>query len=276
MDELLPDPAHSAQSRLAEAMRYSALAPGKRLRPFLTLQTAALFGVSENSSLRVASAIECVHTYSLIHDDLPSMDDDDIRRGQPSSHVKFDEATAILAGDALLSYAFEILADDSTHPSHAVRCELIKAVAKSAGPSGMVAGQMMDMEAEKNHQTMDINEIIRLQNLKTGELFAVSCEAGAILGKASDQLRKALRAYARDIGLAFQITDDILDDDAENNDARLDKSFGKATFVSAMGLKKAKEHAQILADQAICHLKPFGSSADLLCQLAQFIVNRKV
>jgi farnesyl diphosphate synthase len=257
-------------------MRYSALAPGKRLRPFLTLQTAALFGVSENSSLRVASAIECVHTYSLIHDDLPSMDDDDIRRGQPSSHVKFDEATAILAGDALLSYAFEILADDSTHPSHAVRCELIKAVAKSAGPSGMVAGQMMDMEAEKNHQTMDINEIIRLQNLKTGELFAVSCEAGAILGKASDQLRKALRAYARDIGLAFQITDDILDDDAENNDARLDKSFGKATFVSAMGLKKAKEHAQILADQAICHLKPFGSSADLLCQLAQFIVNRKV
>jgi len=276
MDSLLPDVGDGLQSRLNEAMRYSALSEGKRLRPFLTVTTANLFGVSQSSSLQLAAAIEFVHTYSLIHDDLPAMDDDDVRRGKPSCHIEFDEATAILAGDALLTLAFEILSDRSTHTSHAVRCELVRSLAKAAGGNGMVGGQMVDLESD--NREMSINEIINLQRLKTGELFAVSCEGGAVLGNAPEHLRKLLKGYAHDIGLAFQITDDLLDANASDNDNennRIDKSSNKATFVSAMGARKAKDQAKILADQAVRHLHVFGKKADLLRDLASYIVDRK-
>lgn len=276
MDSLLPEVVEGPQGRLNEAMRYSALSEGKRLRPFLTVTTANIFGVSKSSSLQLAAAIEFVHTYSLIHDDLPAMDDDDMRRGKPSCHKQFDEATAILAGDSLLTLAFEILADRSTHTSHSVRCELVKSLAKAAGGAGMVGGQMVDLDSDKRE--MSINEIINLQRLKTGELFAVSCEGGAILGNAPENLRKLLKGYAHDIGLAFQITDDLLDANANDNNQdhkRIDKSSKKATFVSAMGASKAKEQARILADQAVGHLQVFGKKADLLRDLASYIVNRK-
>ncbi len=280
MDALLPDGNGAGDSRLHEAMRYSALSGGKRLRPFLTVATANIFGVSKSSSLQLAAAIEFIHTYSLIHDDLPAMDDDDYRRGKLSCHKKFDEATAILAGDALLTFAFEVLADRSTHTSHSVRCELIKSVAKAAGSRGMVGGQMIDMDSDKRE--MSINEIINLQRLKTGELFAVSCEGGAILGNAADNLRNLLRGYAHDIGLVFQITDDLLDAETANDNKggkgkskRVDKSSDKATFVSAMGVTKAREQAKILADQSVRHLHVFGKKADLLRDLAHYIVERK-
>lgn len=275
MDALLPDAESCGEPRLHDAMRYSALSPGKRLRPFLTVATANLFGVSKSSSLQLAAAVEFIHTYSLIHDDLPAMDNDDERRGQPSCHKKFDEATAILAGDALLTLAFEVLADKTTHTSCTVRCELMKALAKAAGSRGMVGGQMMDMVSE--HKNMSINEIIHLQRLKTGELFAVSCEGGAILGNAALNLRNLLRAYAHDIGLVFQITDDLLDAQANDNKntKRQDKSAGKATFVSAMGATKAREQAKILSAQAIRHLHVFGKKADILRELAEYIVERR-
>ncbi|MDB2414299.1 polyprenyl synthetase family protein [Rickettsiales bacterium] len=271
MDDLLPAVDASGEHRLLEAMRYAALAPGKRLRPFMTVATANLFGVSKSSALQTAAAIEFVHTYSLIHDDLPAMDDDNVRRGQPSTHVKYDEGTAILAGDGLLSYAFEVLADRSTHSSNAVRCELIKAIAKAAGPRGMVGGQMMDLDSE--HENLSINQIIRLQRMKTGDLFAVSCEAGAILGNASGNLRSLLRGYAHDIGLVFQITDDLLD--AKSDGDRSDKAAGKATFISSLGISKAKEQIKILSEQAVRHLHVFGKKADLLRELADYIVSRK-
>ncbi len=275
MDELLPSGRSPSEARLAEAMRYSALAPGKRLRPFLTLETAKLFGVSKESALQAAAAIEFVHTYSLIHDDLPAMDDDDERRGQPSCHIKFDEATAILAGDALLTLAFEILADDSTHNSNAVKVELIRSVARASGHRGMVGGQMIDLRSD--NKKLSINEIIHLQRLKTGELFAVSCDAGAILGNAPPNLRNMVKAYAHDIGLSFQITDDLLDAEAANDDdsERLHKSENKPTFITALGKRKAKEQAKILSEQAKDHLKVFGRKADLLQQLASYIVDRK-
>ncbi|MCE3232720.1 MAG: geranyltranstransferase [Rickettsiaceae bacterium] len=275
MDALLPDLDACGQTRLYEAMRYSSLSSGKRLRPFLTVTTANLFGVSKSSSLQLAAAIEFLHTYSLIHDDLPAMDNDDMRRGQPSCHIKFDQATAILAGDALLTLVFEILADRSTHSSNTVRCELITCVARAAGARGMVGGQMVDLISE--NKDMSINEIIHLQRLKTGELFAVSCEGGAILGNAAMNLRNLVRGYAHDIGLAFQITDDLLDSEANDNgsNSRTDKSSGKATFVTAMGAAKAKEQAKILADQAVRHLHVFGKKADLLRELAYYVVNRR-
>lgn len=277
MDELLPVPDERKESRLAEAMRYSALSDGKRLRPFLTVVSASLFGVSRDSALQAASAIEFIHAYSLIHDDLPAMDDDDMRRGQPSCHVKFDEATAILAGDALLTLAFEIMADPSTHASDNVRCDLIKTVAAASGVRGMAGGQMLDLIAEDND--LAVNDIIRLQRLKTGALFAVSCEAGAILGKAAPNLRNALRGYAHDLGLAFQITDDLLD--AEGREEKTGKRVGKdqsakkATLVSAMGLAKAKEQAKILANQAMAHLAPFEERANLFRDLARFVIERQ-
>lgn len=275
MDALLPEPENAREARLYEAMRYSALSEGKRLRPFLTVTTANLFGVSKSSALQLAAAIEFIHTYSLIHDDLPAMDDDDYRRGKLSCHKKFDEATAILAGDALLTLAFEVLADRSTHSSSNIRCELISCVGKASGARGMVGGQMVDLESD--NKEMSINEIIHLQRLKTGALFAVSCEGGAILGNAADNLRKILRGYAHDIGLVFQITDDLLDANANDNKSsgRIDKSSGKATFVSAIGHDKAKEQARILSEQATRHLHVFGKKADLLRDLAQYIVTRK-
>lgn len=265
------------EERVLEAMRYSTLSGGKRLRPFLTVCSAGLFGVSYESALETASAIEFIHTYSLIHDDLPAMDNDDLRRGKPSCHKAYGEATAILAGDGLLTYAFQVLSNPRVHADPGVRCELIAALAQASGCWGMVGGQMMDMEAE--NQKLALEEIIRLQRLKTGELFAVSCEAGAILGKAPGMMRKLLRAYAHDMGLAFQITDDLLDVEGTRTQmgktARKDKIAGKATLVSVMGIERAREHAQILVKQAVSHLDVFDKKADNLRALAQYVVSRK-
>lgn len=265
------------ESTVLEAMRYSALDGGKRLRPFLAVCSSSLFGVSIDSAIETATAIEFIHTYSLIHDDLPAMDNDDLRRGKPSCHKKFGEAAAILAGDGLLTYAFQVLASPKVHADPAVRCELIAALAQASGYSGMVGGQMMDIEAEK--QELSVDEIIRLQRLKTGELFAVSCEAGAILGKAPHMMRKLLRAYAHDMGLAFQITDDLLDAEGTRvetgKSVRKDKAAGKATLVSSMGVERARDHAQVLIQQAISHLDVFDKRADNLRALANFVISRK-
>lgn len=276
IDELLPQPTGMMEDTLFEAMRYSSLSQGKRLRPFLTVISSQLFGVSLDSALQTAAAIEFIHTYSLIHDDLPSIDNDDLRRGKPSCHKKFGEATAILAGDALLTYAFEVLADQATHRDSSVRIELISLVARAAGFSGMVSGQVIDILAENKELT--VNEITRLQRLKTGALFAVSCESGAILGKAGKHLRTALKAYANNLGLAFQITDDLLD--AEGTRAETGKNVGKdmragkATLVSTLGIEMARNNAKMLADQAVQHLSYFGDQADPLRDLAYFVINR--
>ncbi len=265
------------ENTIIEAMRYSALSGGKRLRPFLTVMCANLFGVSLNASLRTAAAIEFMHTYSLIHDDLPAMDDDELRRGKPACHIKFGEAAAILAGDALLTFAFEILSGEDVHRDPQVRCNLIQALSRAGGYNGMVAGQMLDLEAE--NETLSIDEIIRLQRLKTGELFAVSCEAGAILGKAPRNLRNALRRYAHDMGLAFQIRDDLLDAEGKREEVgkvvNKDKQAGKATLVAVLGIDRAREQANILAHQAVNHLSVFDRKADILRRLAEFVITRR-
>lgn len=279
MDKLLPSPGTGLESKLFEAMRYSVLAPGKRLRPFLTVTSAGLFGVSKSSALQVAAAIEFIHAYSLIHDDLPALDDDDMRRGLPSCHKQYDEATALLAGDALLTLAFEVLADDSTHNSQSVRIALIKAIARAAGGNGMIGGQIIDLMAEKRE--LNVMETTRLQRMKTGEMFAVSCESGAILGNASFQMRNVLKWYAHDIGLAFQITDDLLDvegtEEKTGKKVRKDKTVGKATLVGLMGVDKAKDQAEMLSAQAKQHLAIFGKNkyADLLCELVDYIRTRE-
>ena len=265
------------EAKVLEAMRYSAMSGGKRLRPFLTMCAASLFGVSREAGLQVASAIEFVHTYSLIHDDLPAMDDDALRRGKPSCHIVFGEAAAILAGDGLLTYAFQVITDPKVHADPHVRCELVRALAQAAGCWGMVGGQMMDMEAQ--NQTLPIDQIIRLQRLKTGELFAISCESGAILGKAPLPLRGRLRSYAHDLGLAFQITDDLLDAEGTRTETgkgvQKDKGAGKATLVSVLGIERAKQQAKILAKQAVSHLEAFDRKADHLRALAEFVITRK-
>jgi farnesyl diphosphate synthase len=265
------------EARVYEAMRYSALAPGKRLRPLLVLASARLFGVTRTSALQVAAAIEMVHAYSLIHDDLPAMDNSDLRRGRPTCHKAFDDATAVLAGDGLLTMAFEVLSDPDTHGDPAVRCELVSALAKSAGCAGMVGGQMIDLIAET--QPLDIGAITRLQRMKTGALIAFSCEAGAILAKAPHELRVALRGYAHDLGLAFQIADDLLDVEGSTEETGkpvgADAAAGKATFVSILGAERARAQARLLVDQAVAHLDLFEQRAELLRQVARFVVNRR-
>jgi farnesyl diphosphate synthase len=276
LDTLLP--IHDdLESRLMEAVRYSCLSGGKRIRPFLVTTSSALFGVDEGSALRAAAAVEMVHCYSLIHDDLPAMDNDDMRRGMPTCHVKFDEATAILAGDALLTRAFGVLSDPATHGDAKVRSDLVCELARAAGREGMVGGQMLDLLAEQHELKMP--EVTRLQRMKTGALIAFSCEAGAILGKASDSARHALRHYAHDLGLAFQIVDDLLDvegDAAEvGKKTGKDKDAGKATFVSLLGTEQARAQAAMLAEQAANHLEIFAETADPLRSLARFVVNRR-
>jgi farnesyl diphosphate synthase len=265
------------EARVYEAMRYSALAPGKRLRPLLVLAGAALFGVARRSALQVAAAIEMVHAYSLIHDDLPAMDDSDLRRGRPTCHKQFDDATAVLAGDGLLTMAFGMLADPDTHGDPAVRCELIAALAQAAGPPGMVGGQMIDLIAEK--QPLDIGAITRLQRMKTGALIAFSCEAGAVLAKAPAEVRTGLRGYAHDLGLAFQIADDLLDVEGSAADigkpVGADAVAGKATFVSILGVQRARAQAELLVRQAVAHLDLFAERAELLRQIARFVVDRR-
>ena len=277
MDALLPKPDNLREDRLFEAMRYSSLSSGKRLRPLLTVAASELFGVSFESSIQTAAALEFIHCYSLIHDDLPAIDNDDFRRGQPSCHKQFDEATALLAGDALLTYAFEVLADDTTHRDSSVRSELVCYIARAAGFSGMIGGQTIDILAQT--QDLDYSEIVRLQRMKTGSLFLVSCEAGAILGKAPRNLRASLKAYASNLGVAFQITDDLLDAEGTREQTgkgvRKDQELGKATLVQFLGIEQARQHAEMLAKQAVEHLAVFGSRANLLRELADYIVNRE-
>jgi farnesyl diphosphate synthase len=276
LDRLLPL-SDGPEQRLQEAMRYSTLDGGKRLRPFLVLQSAGLFNCTKEGALRVAAAIEMVHCYSLVHDDLPAMDDDDLRRGRPTCHKAFDEATAILAGDALLTKAFEVLAGIETHSDPQVRCELVAELALASGDRGMVGGQMFDLMA--GGLDMDVTAVTRMQQLKTGRLISFAVEAGGVLGKAAPQQRLALRAYAHDLGLAFQIADDILD--VEGDEATVGKGVGKdadagkATFVSLLGLERAKTQADMLWRQAVQHLDCFDERADLLRQTAQFVVERK-
>jgi farnesyl diphosphate synthase len=275
MESLLPK-GDGLEARIFEAMRYAIMAGGKRLRPFLLITSASLFNVSRKSAVRAAAAIEMVHTYSLVHDDLPAMDNDDLRRGKPTCHVKYGEATAILVGDGLLTQAFAVLADPETHSDPEVRCELVAELAAAAGARGMVGGQMMDLEAER--LALDIGAITRLQQLKTGRLIAYSCEAGAILGKAPATARTALRGYAHDLGLAFQITDDLLDAVGSEKDVGKkvgkDAGAGKATFVSILGIERARAQAEMLANQAAGHLDLFEQKADLLRDVARFVVER--
>jgi farnesyl diphosphate synthase len=274
-DTLLPVPA-DARAPLYEAMRYAAIGGGKRLRPLLLLATADIFNVDRQVALRVAAAVEAIHVYSLIHDDLPCMDDDDMRRGKPTAHKAFGEATAVLAGDSLHALAFEILADPDTHADPFVRTELIATLALASGPDGMAGGQMMDLEAEK--ATFDLPTVTRLQALKTGALIAASVEMGAILGHVQPEGRTHLRGYARDVGLAFQIVDDVMD---VEGDAALagkalgkDAAAGKATFVSLMGLERAKQQAHMLVEQSLSHLAGYGSEADTLRAIARYVLER--
>ncbi len=276
MGRLLPE-ADLAESKLYEAMRHGTLSGGKRLRPFLVIHSAKLFNVDMIRARRVAAAIEFVHCYSLIHDDLPAMDDADLRRGAPTVHRAYDEATAILAGDALLTLAFEVLAEPDTHEDPRVRCELVSALAKASGGHGMVGGQMLDLIGEK--EKFDLGTISRLQRMKTGKLMAVACEAGAILGKASEPHRKALCSYAYDLGLAFQVTDDILDveggQEETGKDTGKDEKAGKSTFVSTMGKDQAKQRASMLVQQAISHLSIFQGRARMLEELAEYVLKRR-
>ncbi len=276
LDDLLPAD-EDAESRLYDAMRYASLGGGKRLRPFLVVQSASLFGVNRESALRVGAAVEMVHAYSLVHDDLPAMDDDDLRRGKPTVHKQFDEATAILAGDALLTLAFEVLADARTHADAFARAELVAALARAAGARGMVGGQMLDLIGES--RPLSETEIVRMQMMKTGRMIIHSCEAGALLGRAGSGQRHALSAYGHDLGLAFQIVDDLLDvtgDAAETGKATgKDAAAGKATLVATLGVEAAGERAQMLADQAAQHLDSFGEKAEPLKKLAAFVVSRR-
>ena len=272
---LLPE-TNLPEKRLFDAMRYSCASGGKRFRPFLVLASSKLFGVDKECAARVAAAIEFMHCYSLIHDDLPAMDDSPLRRGKPSLHKEYDEATAILAGDALQCLAFEVLANPKTHEDPRVRIELVSLLASASGSHGMVAGQMLDMIAED--EEFDLGEISRLQRLKTGRLMAFCCEAGPILGKASPAHRMALRNYAHDLGLAFQVTDDVLDVEGDEEElgkpTTQDDDAGKATFVSTLGLDEAKAKAELLSKQAIAHLTIFERRADTLRDAAYYVLRR--
>ncbi len=274
---LLPE-TDLAENKLYEAMRHGTLGGGKRLRPFLVVHSAALFNVDPARARRVAAALEFVHCYSLIHDDLPAMDDAALRRGKPTVHKQYDEATAILAGDALLTLAFEVLSESETHEDPRVRCELIKALAKASGGHGMAGGQMLDLIAE--NEEFDLGTISRMQRMKTGMLMAFACESGAILGKAGEPQRRALRSYAFDLGLAFQVTDDILDVEADpqdtGKDTGKDSQAGKATFVSTLGKEQAKERAEMLVKQAVSHLHVLDGRAKMLKDLAFYVLERRV
>ena len=274
-DALLPVPG-DARARLYEAMRYAALGGGKRLRPLLLVATAEMYGVDRAAALRAACAVEAVHCYSLIHDDLPCMDDEALRHGKPTLHLAFDEATAVLAGDALQAFAFEVLTDPDHFGDPFTRAEMALALARAAGPSGMVGGQAMDIAAET--ADFDLQAVTRLQQLKTGTLLGAAVEIGAILGKVSPEGRRQLRGYAHDIGLAFQIADDLLDHEGDAARAgkalRKDAEAGKQTFVSLLGADRAREQARLLVDQAIAHLASHGAEADLLRAIARYIVER--
>jgi farnesyl diphosphate synthase len=258
-------------------MRYAALGGGKRLRPFLLIESAGLFGVTEEEALDAGAALECVHCYSLVHDDLPCMDDDKVRRGRPTAHIAFGEATAILAGDALLTLAFDILSEPTTHPEASVRVALIGLLAKAAGVGGMAGGQALDLAAEG--QSLGPMEVARMQAMKTGALFNFACDAGAVLGRADARAREALAAYASAFGQAFQLADDLLD--AEGDAAAMgkavakDASRGKATLVALLGVDAARTRLEALVEDAEAALAPFGDRAVTLKQAARFIASRR-
>ncbi len=276
LDELLPIANGSAIDNLLNAMRYSTLSDGKRIRPFLTLEISKILDVNPINSMRVASAIEIIHSYSLIHDDLPSIDNDDIRRGKQSCHKAFGEATAILAGDALLTYAFEIITNEKTHPDPAIRCELSQIISKASGYNGIVGGQIMDIYSE--NKLMTELEIITLQRMKTGALFSASCESACILGKTSEEERLSIMEYSNNIGLAFQIMDDILD--ICGDPKKTGKSNGKditakkATLPSIWGLDKSKNYIEELINNSIENISIFGQKAKLLKDLSIFVGKR--
>lgn len=276
MTRLLPEPS-GHEAPLHEAMRYAALQGGKRLRPFLVVASADLFGVSKATALRVGAAFEAVHCYSLVHDDLPCMDDDSVRRGKPTVHIAFDQATAVLAGDALLTLAFDILSHEDTHPDPHVRCDLVRLLAQASGHHGMVGGQMIDLLADGGD--FDLNAVSRLQQMKTGALIVAAIEAGAVLGRAGPPQRHALKAYGHDIGLAFQIADDLLDvegdPDQVGKKTGKDAAAGKATLVSIVGPERARTQAEMLAAQAKQHLEIFDSKADVLRAVADFVITRR-
>ena len=276
LDALLPNPT-GPEKGLFEAMRYSALASGKFLRPYLLCTSAIMFDVPRRQYLRAGAAVEMVHSYSLIHDDLPAMDDDNVRRGRPACHKAFDEATAILAGDALLTLSFEVLAGAETHPDPQVRSDLVAALAARAGGAGMVGGQVIDLASE--HADVDADLIARLETMKTGALIAFSTAAGGLLGQAGGDAVKTLETFGFDLGLAFQITDDLLDVEGDEDDlgkrVGKDAGAGKATFVSALGVDGAKRKARQVTDRALSRLDTFGARADELRSAAEFVLARR-
>lgn len=274
-EDLLPLP-EDPRAPLFAAMRHAAIGGGKRLRPLLIRATGDLFNLAHDALVRVGLAAECIHVYSLVHDDLPAMDDDDMRRGKPTVHIAFDEATAILAGDCLHDLAFEILVDPRTHADPFVRCELVRALALASGPNGMAGGQMMDLAAER--APFDLPTVTRLQQLKTGAIITFCVEAAAIMAHASPDVRTRLSGYARDIGLAFQIADDLMDVEGDPDLAgkalNKDAAAGKQTFVSLLGTERARAQARFLVEQAKAHLGEFGESADLLRAIADYVIER--
>ncbi|MGE4303965.1 MAG: polyprenyl synthetase family protein [Novosphingobium sp.] len=274
-DALLPVPS-DARARLIEAMRYAAIGGGKRLRPLLLASVAEMYGVQRNAAIRAGVAIEAIHVYSLIHDDLPCMDDDAMRHGKPTLHLAYDEATAVLAGDSLHAFAFEVLADPATSADPFTRIELVQTLGHASGAQGMAGGQMMDLVAENSD--FDLQTVTRLQQLKTGALLGAAVEMGAVLGRVSPEGRTHLRGYARDIGLAFQIVDDLIDHEGDAEVAGKavgkDAEAGKQTFVSLLGADRAREQARMLVEQAVEHLGQHGREADLLRAVAHYIVER--
>ncbi len=277
LDQLIP-PASGPEAQLMRAMRHGALSKGKRLRPFIAIEVGRMFGAQEKALLRAAAAVECIHAYSLIHDDLPCMDDDDYRRGQPTVHKAFSEATAVLAGDALLTLAFEIMASAETHRDAAMRCKLIERMASAAGARGMVGGQMIDMHPEADSDE-PLALLTRMQRLKTGALISFAGEVGALLGGAHDQERHAIAGYTNDLGLAFQIVDDLLDVEGDpetlGKAASKDAGAGKVNFVTLLGVEGAQGRVRFLAAQAKQHLAPFGARASSLLQTVDFVLHRR-